>query len=227
MPMVVRGLTRGLDSHILDEGVGEQAGVPVSFFPVTNALGVVLPSNSPGVNSLWIPAVALKIPVVLKPGREEPWTPFRIIQAFIAAGAPAEAFSFYPTDHEGSGAILELCGRALIFGDESTVARYAGNPAIQVHGPGRSKLLIGDDQVERWPEFVDVIVESIVANGGRSCINASTVVVPRHADAIADAVAAKLARIVPLPATDESAVLAGFANPAMAERIHAAIDADL
>src|SRR5207245_54071 len=90
MPTVLRGLTRGLDSRILDEGVGEQAGVPVSFFPVTNALGVVLPSNSPGVNSLWIPAVALKIPVVLKPGREEPWTPYRIIQAFLAAGAPAE-----------------------------------------------------------------------------------------------------------------------------------------
>jgi acyl-CoA reductase-like NAD-dependent aldehyde dehydrogenase len=227
MPSVVRGLTRGLDLRILDTGAGEQAGVPVSFFPVTSALGVVLPSNSPGVNSLWIPAIALKIPVVLKPGREEPWTPYRIIQAFIAAGAPAEAFSFYPTDHEGSAAILEGCGRALIFGDESTVARYAGNPAIQVHGPGRSKILIGEDWVDRWPEFVDVIVDSIVENGGRSCINASAVVAPRHADEIADAVAARLARIQPLAATDENAVLAGFANPAMAERIHAAIDADL
>src|SRR5436305_338799 len=40
MPVVLRGLTRGLDSRILDEGVGEQAGVPVSFFPVPDALGV-------------------------------------------------------------------------------------------------------------------------------------------------------------------------------------------
>jgi hypothetical protein len=125
MPTILRGLTRGLDTAVIDQGIGEQAGVPVSFFPVTNALGVVLPSNSPGVNSLWIPAIPLKVPVVLKPGREEPWTPYRIIQAFIAAGAPAEAFSFYPTDHEGSAAILEGCGRALIFGDESTIARYA------------------------------------------------------------------------------------------------------
>ena len=44
----------------------------------------------------------MKIPVVLKPGREEPWTPWRIIQAFLEAGVPREAFSFYPTDHEGS-----------------------------------------------------------------------------------------------------------------------------
>src|SRR5438270_851481 len=91
----------------------EQAGVPVSYYPLTDALGVVLPSNSPGVNSLWMPAVALKVPVVLKPGREEPWTPFRIIQAFIQAGCPPEAFSFYPTDHEGSGAVLEGCCRDL------------------------------------------------------------------------------------------------------------------
>ena len=71
MPAILRGLTRGLDHQILDEGVGEQAGVALSYYAVTQALGVVLPSNSPGVNSLWLPAVALKIPVVIKPGREE------------------------------------------------------------------------------------------------------------------------------------------------------------
>jgi acyl-CoA reductase-like NAD-dependent aldehyde dehydrogenase len=223
MPTILRGLTRGLDSSVIDHGIGEQAGVPVSFFPVTDALGVVLPSNSPGVNSLWIPAIPLKVPVVLKPGREEPWTPYRIIQAFIAAGAPAEAFSFYPTDHEGSAAILEGCGRALIFGDESTIARYAGNPAIQVHGPGRSKVLIGEDCVDRWPEFVDLIVDSIAANGGRSCINASAVVVPRCGDAIAAALAERLARLRPLPAEDDNALLAGIANPKLAEWIDGAI----
>ena len=84
-----------------------------------------MPSNSPAVNSLWLPAIALKTPVIIKPGREEPWTPFRLIQAFIAAGVPAEAFGFYPTDHEGSGEILKLCGRALIFGDRDH-RRYAG-----------------------------------------------------------------------------------------------------
>jgi acyl-CoA reductase-like NAD-dependent aldehyde dehydrogenase len=227
MPTVLRGLTRGLEPAILDRYVGEQAGVPVCFYPVTDALGVVLPSNSPGVNTLWLPAVALKMPVVLKPGREEPWTPYRITSALIAAGAPPAAFSFYPTDHEGSGAILESCGRALIFGDESTIARYAGNPQVQVHGPGRSKVLLGETLVERWPEFVDLIVESIAANGGRSCINASAVVTPRYGDEIAEAVAARLAEIQPLPVNDEHAVLAGFANPRMAALIDAAIEEGL
>lgn len=227
MPTILRGLTRGLDLRVLDTGSGEQAGVPVSFYAVTDALGVVLPSNSPGVNTLWMPAIALKIPVVLKPGREEPWTPYRILQAFIAAGCPPEAFSFYPTDHEGSGVVLESCGRALVFGDASTVERYASNPAIQVHGPGHSKVLIGEDLIDRWPDFLPVIVESIVENGGRSCINASAIVVPKHADEIAEAVAARLATIEPRPAEDESALLAGFANPKMAEFIDAAINEGL
>ena len=227
MPTILRGLTRGLGSEVLDTGIGEQAGVPVSYFAVADALGVVLPSNSPGVNSLWMPAIALKIPVILKPGREEPWTPFRIIQAFMAAGCPPEAFSFYPTDHEGSGAVLESCARALVFGDVGTVERYAGNPGVEVHGPGWSKILIGDDLIDRWPEFVDLIVSSIAENGGRSCVNASALLVSRHGDEIARAVAAKLAQLIPRSKTDDEAILAGFANPRVAESIDTAISADL
>src|SRR4029077_559132 len=119
-----------------DNGYGEQFGIPISFYPTTNALGLVMPSNSPAGNSLLLPAIALKIPVIIKPGREEPWTPYRLIQAFIAAGCPAEAFGFYPTDHEGAGEILKSCGRAVIFGDRTTTDQYASNPNIQVHGPG-------------------------------------------------------------------------------------------
>jgi hypothetical protein len=227
MGTIIAGLTRGMDPSVIDRGFGEQAGVPVSYFAATNSLGVVLPSNSPGVNSLWMPAIAMKVPVVLKPGREEPWTPFRIIQAFIAAGCPPEAFSFYPTDHEGSGAVMESCGRALIFGDVSTVERYAGNPAVSVHGPGWSKIIIGEDEIENWPQYVDLIASSIADNGGRSCVNASAVLVPRYADEIADAVARKLAEIQPCSAADERAVLSGFANPKMAEYIDSTLEQDL
>jgi acyl-CoA reductase-like NAD-dependent aldehyde dehydrogenase len=179
------------------------------------------------VNSLWLPAIPLKVPVILKPGREEPWTPWRIIQALIAAGCPAEAFGFYPTDHEGAGEILRGCGRALVFGDKSTTAQYANNPAIQVHGPGYSKILIGEDQIEHWPEFIDLMVASIADNGGRSCINASTVVVPKHAAEIAEALAQKLGPVAPLPAHDANARLSAFANPRMAESIDGAIEEGL
>ncbi len=221
---VLNGLSRGLDFTILDKGFGEQFGTKLSFFPTCRALGLVMPSNSPAVNSLWLPAIALRTPVVIKPGREEPWTPFRLIQAFIAAGVPAEAFGFYPTDHEGAGEILKSCGRALIFGDKNTMAQYANNPAIQLHGPGWSKFIIGDDCIENWRDYIDVIAGAISDNGGRSCINASAVVVPKYAAEIADALAQKLGPFAPTANDDPEAKLSGFANPKMADFIDVSIE---
>jgi acyl-CoA reductase-like NAD-dependent aldehyde dehydrogenase len=224
LDVILNGLSRGLDMTIIDRGFGEQFGTKLSFFPACQALGLVMPSNSPAVNSLWLPAIALKTPVVIKPGRDEPWTPYRLIQSFIAAGVPSEAFGFYPTDHEGAGEILKSCGRALIFGDKSTTQQYANNPAIQLHGPGWSKFIIGEDCIENWREYIDVIAGAISDNGGRSCINASAVVVPRYAAEIADALAQKLGPIVPTANEDPAARLSGFANPKMADFIEASIE---
>ncbi len=227
LDVVLNGLSRGLDMSIIDSGSGEQFGTKLSFFPTCQALGLVMPSNSPAVNSLWLPAIALKTPVIIKPGREEPWTPFRLIQAFIAAGVPAEAFGFYPTDHEGAGEILKSCGRALIFGDKATTQQYANNPAIQLHGPGWSKIIIGEDCIENWRDYIDVIAGAISDNGGRSCINASAVVVPKYAAEIADALAQKLGPIAPTPNDDPNARLSGFANPKMADFIDGSIEEGL
>ena len=227
METVLKGLTRGLDLTVLDNGYAEQFGLPVSYYPATQALGLVMPSNSPAVNSLWLPAIPLKMPVIIKPGREEPWTPYRLIQAFIAGGCPPEAFGFYPTDHEGAGEILKSCGRALIFGDKSTTDLYAKNPAIQVHGPGYSKILLGADEVEHWPDYIELMVSSVSDNGGRSCINASAIVVPSHGAEIADALARLLGPIEPLPASDPDARLSGFANAKMAGFINASIEEGL
>ena len=225
--LILNGLTRGIDFDVLDRGFGEQSGSPVCFYPTTSALGLVMPSNSPAVNSLWLPSIALKIPIIMKPGRDEPWTPFRLIQAFIAAGCPREAFGFYPTDHEGAGDILRLCDRALIFWDKSTTDLYSGNPGIQVHGPGFSKILIGDDEIENWPNFIDVMAASISDNGGRSCVNASAVIVPKYAKEIAEALGKKLGALKPLPMNNPDAVLSGFANPKMGELINATLESDL
>ena len=224
MKTVLNGLTRGLDLSILDSGYGEQFGTKLSFFPTSSALGLVMPSNSPAVNSLWLPAIALKTPVVIKPGKEEPWTPYRLIQAFIAAGVPAEAFGFYPTDHDGAATILNLCGRALIFGDQATTQQYANNPAIQIHGPGWSKILVGADCIEHWRDYLDVMVSSISDNGGRSCINASAIVVPKYGREIADALAQRLGPISPTSPEDPQAKLAGFANPKMADYIEGQLE---
>ncbi len=227
MREVLAGLTRGLDLRTLDEGFGEINGSVVSFYPRGDNLGVVLPSNSPGVHSLWIPAIAMKIPLVLKPGSGEPWTPYRIIQALVRAGCPAEVFSYYPTDHAGAGEILRQCGRGMFFGDVGSLHAWEGDPRIELHGPGYSKVVLGHDAVADWEKHLDVMIASILSNSGRSCVNASGVWVTGHAEEIAEALAARLAQVVPLSAEDDRAEIAPFASPEVAQRISAMIDDDL
>ena len=224
MGIVLHGLTRNLDWEILDRGFGEFEGLALSFFPRGESLGAVLPNNSPGVHSLWIPAFALKIPLILKPGGTEPWTPFRIIQALIRAGAPREAFSFYPTDHGGAGEILRHCGRGMIFGDSSTTNVWEGGARIEIHGPGYSKIVIGEDCADQWEQYLDVMIASIAENGGRSCVNASGIWTPRHAEEISQALADRLSKIVPRRADDEDAQLAPFTDRGVAARISTLID---
>ena len=223
METVVNGLTRGLDLRVLDDG--HAAGL--SYFPRGESLGVVLPSNSPGVHSLWAPAFALKTPLVLKPGGAEPWTPYRIIQALIQAGAPPEVFGYYPADHAGAAEILRCCGRGMVFGDAAATRMWAGDPRIEVHGPGYSKIVIGEDLIGEWERYLDVMVASILENSGRSCINASGVWVPSHAAEIAEALAARLQSVAPRDDADEQAQIAPFANAALAERILQTIEGDL
>lgn len=228
MQTVLRGLTRGLDLSLLDRGHGEHGGHALSFYPRTQSLGVVLPSNSPGVHSLWVPAVALKIPLVLKPGSAEPWSPFRLAQAFMKAGCPPEAFCYYPADHAGAGEILRRTGRSMFFGDVSAVGSWEGDPRVEIHGPGYSKVLIAPDQLANWERHADLIAGSIADNGGRSCVNASGVwVAESHAEQVALAIAEKLVRIVPRSADDPRATLAPFADPRVAERISQQIDIGL
>jgi len=221
---VIGGLTRGMPLEIFDRGITSVGGLDVNYYPATSSLGVALPSNAPAVNSLWLPALVMKIPVLLKPGREDPFTPLRIVQAMIQAGFPKEAFGYYPTTHEGGDTLLTSCGAGISFGSDVTVRKYAPFKTIQVHGTGRSKILIGEDYVDRWEEHLDVLVTSIAANGGRSCINTSSILVPSHRDEIAEALAAKLAEIKPLARDDSNALLCGFANTGLAEGIDGMID---
>ena len=224
---VLDGLTRGLDLKILDTGWGVQNERILSYVCETDALGAVLPSNSPGVHSLWIPAIALKVPLVLKPGREEPWTPYRIAQAFMEAGVPPEAFSFYPTDYPGANEILFRCGRSMLFGGGSTVEPWLNDPRVEIHGPGRSKIIIHNGQNGNWEEYLELIVESVTKNGGRSCINASGVWATAHGNDIAEALAERLAHIEPKPLDHPEAGIAAWANPKAAHSISSMIDQHL
>jgi Aldehyde dehydrogenase family len=223
MGEILSGLTRGLDLSVLDAGMSE-TGPALSYVPRGHTLGIVLPSNSPGVHALWTPSIALKTALVLKPGSAEPWTPYRLIQAFLKAGAPPDVFGYYPAGHGAAAEILRRCGRGMLFGDLGAVGSFKNDPRIELHGPGYSKVLLGPDAADRWEAHLDVMAASIAENSGRSCVNASGVWTTAHGDAIAEALAERLASIRPKDVEDDDAQLAPFADPRVAQRISAMVD---
>jgi acyl-CoA reductase-like NAD-dependent aldehyde dehydrogenase len=226
MGEILDALTRGLPYDILTNGYGmEDRGVMVSYQANAPVLGMVLPSNSPGVHTLWMPVIPMQIGLVLKPGPQEPWTPYRMVEAFCQAGVPREVASIYPGGPEVGASVLGGCERAMIFGGTPTVERYHGNPRVQAHGPGFSKIVLGEDMVDNWEQYLDLMVDSVLVNSGRSCISCSGIWAPRHGKEIADALAKRLGPVAPLPPTDPNAPLAAFTLPGVAEAMNKQIDA--
>ncbi len=227
MEQILDALTRGLDLSILTAGYGEENGVVRSFQATTPVLGMVLPSNSPGVHGLWLPVIPLQIGLVLKPGPQEPWTPYRMSEAFFQAGIPRNAISLYPGLGDVGAAVLQHCSRNLIFGGTPTIEQYGNNPRVQVHGPGFSKILLGDDQVDDWETHLDLMVDSVLTNSGRSCISCSGIWVSRHGREIADALARRLGPIAPKDPEDPEAQLAAFTVQGQGDAIEAGIEQGL
>jgi acyl-CoA reductase-like NAD-dependent aldehyde dehydrogenase len=221
-------LTRGLNPEILTRGWGEEGrGVIVSYQAQCNAVSLVLPSNSPGVHTLWLPVIPLQFGLVLKPGPQEPWTPYRMAAAFTEAGIPRECIAIYPGGPEVGAGVLAAAERAMIFGGTATVEQYKGNPRVQAHGPGFSKILLGDDVVDQWEKYIDLMADSIYLNSGRGCINCSGVWASRHTKEIAQALAEKLGPIEVKPPEDPTAGLAAFTVPGQAQAVWKMIEADL
>jgi acyl-CoA reductase-like NAD-dependent aldehyde dehydrogenase len=228
MDQILDSLTRGLNLEILSRGYGVEArGVPLSYQCLSPVLGLVLPSNSPGVHTLWLPIIPLQVGLVLKPGPQEPWTPYRMANAFIQAGVPKQAIAIYPGLGDIGAAVLKSCPKSLIFGGTATVEQYKGNAGVQVHGPGFSKIILGDDVVDDWEKYLQVMVDSVFVNSGRGCINCSGIWVSRHGRAIAEALAEKIGPVEPLPPEDQKSALAAFTVPKQADGVWAAIETDL
>jgi acyl-CoA reductase-like NAD-dependent aldehyde dehydrogenase len=228
MGRILEALTRGLDLKILTRGFGVVSdGLVVSYQTQAPVLGLVLPSNSPGVHTLWLPVIPMQVGLVLKPGPQEPWTPYRIAAAFFQAGVPREAISIYPGLGDVGAEVVRHTNRSMIFGGTATVESYKGDPRVQVHGPGFSKILLGDDVVDQWEKYLDMMVESVLANSGRGCINCSGIWASRHTSEIAVALAERLGPVAPKPPEDPESSLAAFTVPGAARAIWTQIESRL
>jgi acyl-CoA reductase-like NAD-dependent aldehyde dehydrogenase len=145
-------------------------------------------------------------------------------EAFFQAGIPKEAICLYPGGPEVGAAVLQHSPRNLIFGGTATVEQYSGNPRVQVHGPGFSKILIGDDVVDDWEKHLDLLVKSVLINSGRSCISCSGIWASRHTREIADALAKRLGPVAPTSPDDPKSTLAAFTVPQQADGINGNIE---
>jgi len=212
----------GLD--VFDSHVYEAGGIRIGLTPRGRNVGFVMPGNHPSTHFMWLAALAMKMPVVLRPSSDDLFTPYRLVTSFLEAGLPQEAVLFVPGAHDLVGTIVEACSLSVLFGGQQLADMYASNRRVRIHGPGRSKVVVlASADVDRT---VDQIARLVMDDAGRGCINASGVIVEGSAGTLAAAVAAALERVPIQSPLAEGAQLAAV-RPAEAAAYNAMIDSRL
>lgn len=218
--------SQALDGDIdaYEKGYVNRRNKKIGWVPRGRNLCVVTPSNHPAVHLLWSIACAMGYPMVLRPSPDDVFTPLRLVHALIEAGLPSSSFYFCPSPNAMVGQIIPLCDLAVIFGGDYMKKNYGRTSSIKVFGPGRSKIIVGDDCADRIDEVVDLAVSSMLKDGGRGCINLSAVITTRHAGTIAEAIASRIADIEPTDPLDETAVIGAHKDPYTAMSINSQIE---
>jgi len=207
-----------------DRGFVERNHKLLAWIPTGKNLLVVTPSNHPAVNILWAIACAMGYPITIRPSLDDPFTPLRIISALIHAGIPAENFSFYPTHHEAVDDLVALHDRCMIFGGPQLVKKYGNLRSCKVYGPGRSVMIVADDFCDDFDTVVDLAVVSMMKDGGRGCINLSTIICEKNGAEIARRIAEKIVPLKLYCPLDSRAQLGAFKYREAALAINAQID---
>jgi hypothetical protein len=204
------------DSYAYDAG-----GIRVGLTPRGRNAGFVMPGNHPSVHFMWLGALAMKVPVVVRPYNEDVFAPYRLVTARLEAGLPEDAVAFVPGNHDLVDTIVQACGLSVLFGMQPLADRYASNRHVKVHGPGRSKIVVlaGAD----FDRTVGMITRLVMDDADRGCINGSAVIVEGDARPLASAVAAVLERVPARSPLAENAEL-GAVRPAEAAAYNGFID---
>lgn len=161
--------------------------------------------NYPGVHTGWLEAIALGYRVAVRPSRQEPFTPHRLVAALRLAGLDDDQVVLLPSEYAGADEMMRAADLATVFGGDDVVRRYGDRPNVFLQGPGRSKVLVSADV--DWREHLDAIVDSVAGGGGVGCVNATAVLVEGDPRPLAEAIAGRLALLPSLPPEDDKAVL--------------------
>lgn len=166
-------------------------------------------------------------PVTIRPSLDDPFTPLRLLNSLIQAGVPAESLSFYPTSHETVDALVPLYDRSMIFGGEQMVKQYGSRQSIKVFGPGRSMMIVGEEFADNVDAVVELALASMIKDGGRGCINLSTIITQKNGAEIAQRLAREAAEVKILDPLDQNARIGAYKQRQVAAGINARIDSAL
>ncbi|MFI7122053.1 aldehyde dehydrogenase family protein [Amycolatopsis sp. NPDC049868] len=172
-------------------------------------LVVHAPGNHPGVHAAWLEALALGYRVAVRPSSRDPLTPHRLVLALRAAGFAPDHVALLPSDRATAHTLIRAADRAIVYGGEDMVNTYAAEENVLVQGPGRSKILLADND---WERHLDVIVDSVSGYGGTACVNATAVLVAGDPVPVAEALHQRLASLPPAAPELDGAVLPAFSS---------------
>jgi hypothetical protein len=176
--------------EVFDRYFYDAGGIRVGLTPRGRNVGFVMPGNHPSTHLMWLCALAMKVPVILRPSNDDLFTPYRLVTSFLEAGLPEEAIAFVPGGHDLVDPMVQSCALSVLFGGPALADRYASDRRVRIHGPGRSKIVVLPDA--DLDETVHLISRLVMDDAGRGCINGSAVIVEGDAGALAAAVARAL-----------------------------------
>lgn len=201
-----------------------ERNVGLAWTPSGRVLGATMPGNDPAVYAWPVLALAMKVPVVLRPSDREPFTAVRLARRLLAAGIPDAALHVLPGDREVGTHVPRAADHGMAFGAEAAMAPFDDEPRVRTYGPGRSVAVVARDPT---PDDLASLARGVRRAGGRTCFNLTRIVAIGDCDPdrLAEGLAARLADAPLGPVTDRQTDVPAFPDPDRAARIDARADA--
>lgn len=215
--------TAGLD--VYDDGTyTRERTVGLAFTPRCRVLGAAMPGNDPAVYAWPALALAMKIPIVLRPSDRDPFTAVRLARALLAAGIPETAVHVLPGTRDVGDTVVRAADHGMCFGDEDTVAAFRERHSVETYGPGNSVAVVARDPTDRE---LDTLARGVRRSGGRACFNLTRIVATGDCDpdALASDVARRVADATVGAVTDSATDVPAFPSPEAARRLDERVDA--
>jgi malonate-semialdehyde dehydrogenase (acetylating) / methylmalonate-semialdehyde dehydrogenase len=222
--------------HLLKGGYSEQASTGVDVYSIRQPLGVVAgitPFNFPAMVPLWMctTGIACGNAFLLKPSEKDPSAALFLARLWQEAGLPDGVFTVVNGDREAVDAILTHPDiSAVSFVGSTPVARYVyetgtghGKRVQALGGAKNHMVVLPDADVDM---AADAAVSAAYGSAGERCMAISVVVaVGDVADAVVDAIAARLPKLRVGAGTDPDAEMGPLITGEHRDRVASYVDA--